>query len=275
MTPGIYPNISIEDYHNAPGISKTGLWTIYTKTPAHYRFGIKREAPHFDLGQATHLAILEPEKFSAQVMRGPTDRRGNKWKDLEAEATNSKRLLLVASEYDKAITIAEAVRCNPLIDKVLDETKTKIEHTAVWHDDYAGDTVRVRPDVIREDMELMLDVKTARDASPRGFQKAIAEYGYHVQEALYTQGWERAGGKPIRATVFLVYESEPPFLHALYELPPSAILEGQSIVIRALSTYGECLKSGKWPGYPEEVTELALPRWAHKLTPAPEGEDDL
>ncbi|HUQ93846.1 MAG TPA: PD-(D/E)XK nuclease-like domain-containing protein [Bryobacteraceae bacterium] len=275
MTPGIHPNIPIEEYHAAPGISKTGLWTIYTKTPAHFRYGIRAESNATDLGQATHLAVLEPEKFQSQVIRGPADRRGNKWADAQANATNSRRLLLTASDYDKALTIGEAVRANPLLEKILDGTKAKIEHTAVWEDKLTGTLCRCRPDTIREDMNLMLDVKTARDASPRGFQKAIAEYGYHVQEALYTQGWQYAGGKPIDAVIFLVYETEPPFLHALYELPPSAVAEGHAIARHTIDLYAECLKTGTWPGYSQEVTELALPRWAHKLTPAPEGEDEV
>ena len=37
---------------------------------------------------------------------------------------------------------------------------------------------------------------------------------------------------------------------------------GRAVYRRDLATYAECLRSGEWPGYPEEIRELELPAWA-------------
>jgi hypothetical protein len=61
IKPGVYLDIPNESYHAGPGISKSGLWTIATKTPAHFKYGERKENKAFDFGEACHLAILQPD----------------------------------------------------------------------------------------------------------------------------------------------------------------------------------------------------------------------
>lgn len=70
MTPGIYNNISNEDYHSGPGISKSGL-DLIAKSPAHYKavidgITVREPTAAQALGTAFHELLLEPDVFWAK-----------------------------------------------------------------------------------------------------------------------------------------------------------------------------------------------------------------
>lgn len=268
VDPGIYADLDNDAYHGGPGISKSGLWTIYTKTPAHYRFAEREEKAHFDFGTACHFAILEPEKFETSVMRGPKDRRGNNWKDAQAEATNSGRLLLTEGDYDGVLTIRDAVHADAWLNALIVSPHSEIEHSGYWIDPETGVLCRCRPDLYRADLGVMVDVKSTVDAGPGAFARSVVNYGYHAQEAFYSDGY-RALGRPVEGFVFLAWEKKSPFVTARYELPPSIVEDGRQICRKALARYAECAAADQWPGYSEQITELTFKRWSYQEIDAP------
>lgn len=272
MQPGIYPDISNEAYHSGPGISKSGLWTIYSQTPAHYRFGEREENQAFDFGTAVHTAILEPETFEDRVFKGPADRRGAKWTDAVAEAANLGKLLLTAGDFEATQIIRDAVHADPWVRGIITGGKPLVEHSAYAIDPATGLLVKCRPDLHRQDLGVMVDVKTSASASPDQFARAVVNYGYHAQEAHYTDTWRAAGGE-VEAFAFIVVEKKPPYAFAVYELPPSIVAEGRAIIGRAMSTYAECLRTDQWPAYPSGVQELSFQRWSYRETEAPQFEE--
>lgn len=70
MKPGVYGNITNQEYHTGPGISNSGL-TLVRKSPMHYyvkKTAANDNAPQpqslaFLIGTAFHSLILEPECF--------------------------------------------------------------------------------------------------------------------------------------------------------------------------------------------------------------------
>ena len=265
FAPGIHPGIDDDAYHGGPGISKSGLWTIYTKSPAHYRFAPSRETAAFALGKAAHVAILEPETFEARVMRGPDNRRGNNWKDAEAEATNSGRLLLTSGDYDTGLLMRDAVHADARISAIITGAGAQVEASGFWIDEETGVLCKCRPDLYRPDLGIMLDLKSTASAHPDDFARSVINYGYHAQEAWYSDGY-RALGQPVDGFVFLAVEKTDPFVCALYELPPSIVAEGQAIARKALARYAECAAADQWPGYSGEITELTFKRWSYQET---------
>lgn len=273
---GVYADIPNDAYHAGPGISKSGLWTIHTATPAHYKFPPEREETSAttaakDMGHACHVAILEPESFEAQIMRGPADRRGNNWKDAQAEANNTKRTLLTLSDYDTVLAIRDACHANARIYSILTTGKREIEHSGYWIDEATGQLCRCRPDLYRADLGVIVDLKSTASAHPDAFARSVINYGYHAQEAHYSDGY-RALGRQVEGFLFLAWEKKSPLAFALYELPPSIVDEGRAIIRKALTTYDECARSDRWPAYGEEVQELSFKRWSYTLTEAPEQE---
>jgi hypothetical protein len=143
-----------------------------------------------------------------------------------------------------------------------------IEASGYWIDEETGMLCRCRPDLYREDIKIMVDVKSTQSASASDFSRSTVNYGYHAQEAFYSDGW-RALNKSVDGFVFIAWEKEKPFAYAVYETPPSIVEEGRALMRSALKTYADCVKADHWPAYGEGVQELSFPRWAYRATEAP------
>lgn len=271
---GIYPEMGEIEYHSDPfSISKSGLWTFHSKTPAHFKYAPPRERePQLDFGNAVHLAVLEPGRVAKDLIRGPDDRRGNKWKDALAELEDNPAAVLVPGPmYEEVMQIAEAAHKHPVIRKLIDgpaET-TKFEASAFWHDKETGLQCRCRPDVYAGHIKIIGDLKTTADASQWNWSRTAANLGYHVQEAMYSEGWEAAGGGEVEGFVFICIESKAPFLPVVYEFEPSAATEGQQVFHKALAAYKVCLENDEWPGYPTEVIPQDIPQFSYRETDSP------
>ncbi|MBY3055024.1 hypothetical protein HF263_02885 [Rhizobium leguminosarum] len=264
--PGIYYDISNDEYHSGDGISKSGLWTIGTKTPAHFKFPPPKDnsaqaRAAKDFGTAMHTAILEPEKLETSVYRGPADRKGNKWTDcVKAFEAGLQGLPLTEDAYDRVLTIRDRVHSDNFVNQLLTCGDGVNEATGYVLDPVTGQKRRVRPDRNRRDLNLIIDVKTAESATPDAFARAVINYGYHAQEAYYTDAWQDLG-QPVDGFLFLVLEKKSPFAFALFELPPEIVEEGRAIMRRSLDLYHECETTGRWPGYATEVQQLQFKRW--------------
>jgi exodeoxyribonuclease VIII len=112
----------------------------------------------------------------------------------------------------------------------------------------------------------MADLKSTGDASAFTWTKRVADFGYHAQEAWYTDGWQEAGGGNVDGFVFIAIEDDFPHLASAYELTPQAVTEGRLAMRKALLTYKQCRDAGLFPGYPAEVQELDIPAWAYRET---------
>lgn len=259
---GLY-QIDDETYHRgSPGVSKSGLWTIHTKTPAHYQFGERKDSEAFSMGSAVHCAILEPERFEEAHVRGPDDRRGNKWKDAMEYAASIGASCLTSSQYDEALLIREAAHLHPMIRKLT--TGAKIETAAFAHDDETGAIVKCKPDIFNPALNVLADLKSSDNAGKEAFAKSITNYGYHVQEAMYADVWQQAGQPAPDGFVFIVIEKSAPFLVAVYEIEPRLVADGFEIYRSALRTYAACDKANAWPGYSQKVERIDAPDWYYR-----------
>jgi len=261
---------SNEEYHASEGVSKSGLWCLYTKTPFHYKYGKRTTSAAFDLGSAAHCAILEPEQFEARYWRGPDDRRGNKWKEAQDYAEFQQMDCLTSGDYDMALIIRDtAMTCEAL--QIMLEGDRVVEQSAYHTDEETGVTVRCRPDLYNRSNNIILDLKTAADASLGGFSASVGKFGYHMQDALYTDVWSKAGGGAVEGFFFVVIEKSEPPMVSVMELDAEAVAEGHAIYRKALATYAQCLAADQWPGYPADVQTVSLRRWDYRETEARNG----
>lgn len=258
-------NMSNADYHAHPARSKSYLWELYSHTPFHAQNMKIDPTPAMDLGTATHTAILEPEKFLSSVIKGPEDRRGNKWKDVYDEAAAYGKVALTAGDYEKCLYMRDAAHRLPIVRQLTDG-KQIVEASAFWQDEESGVDCRCRPDLYHPEHAIMADLKTTNDASPAAFSKTVGNFGYHAQEAIYRDGWPLAGGGAVDGFIFIAVENVHPFAVAIYELVPSAVLEGRAIIRDALQQYKQCRETNVWPGYSTSIEPLDIQRWSYRKT---------
>jgi hypothetical protein len=66
--------------------------------------------------------------------------------------------------------------------------------------------------------------------------------------------------------IFICVESEYPFLVACYPIDVLSIEIGQKIYRGALAKLKECMQTGVYPGYPEDLeTYCGLPIWSQLM----------
>ena len=248
-------NLTDEQYFDAGGLNNSYLWQLINRTPAHAQI---KTAPTdaMDLGSATHLAVLQPELASEMIIQGPADRRGKKWK--EAQTESEGKILLVEKDYNTCMSMRDKVWQSPAISSIISGDGAVYEQSAFW--DINGWGCKCKVDCAKPNV--IIDLKTSADASPRGFSQSVAKYGYHQQAASYKYGWSTASGQPVNHFIFLVIEKSPPFAVAIYELDTAAEAEGWASYLAAIGLHNNCVEREYFPAYPAEKVLLGLPPYA-------------
>lgn len=259
-----------EEYHAGEGVSKSGLFQLWEETPFRYRFSPKQDKPAFAIGKAAHIAILEPERLEMAVAKGPEDRRGNRWKEFLDYCTKFELIPLIEKDYELALLIRDLAATSEHL-RLMSEGDPIIETSAYHVDEEFDVLVKCRPDMYSRKHGIICDIKNMANANADSFSRDCGKFGYHVQDAMYTDVWAKGSGLDVSAFFFLVFEKKEPPLLAVYELDAKAVREGHAIYRAALAKYAECFKADKWPGYPTEVQQISLrSKWDYDLTDADE-----
>lgn len=230
-----------------------------------------------ELGTLVHLKILEPEKFEACVDRFETlpTMRSKEGKEFWAKyAEEAKgRFAVDAGMYATIIRIANAVSENELAAALLSDDDRNNECAFTWTDEDTGLLLKCKADVFYErgdkvgweKQPRMVHLKTAADASPSGFQRAVANFGYHRSAALYRAGVAAFLGVPWQDVreLFLVLQTAEPYEAVVYELSAQAIEIGARQVATALRDLKECIELDAWGSrWKNRVNVIELPKWA-------------
>ena len=108
---------------------------------------------------------------------------------------------------------------------------------------------------------LIIDLKTTIDASPKGFQRSVANYRYYVQASHYLDVVEMVTGTRPQAFLFVVVEKQRPFSPAVYMAAQAMIDLGKQHAREDLNRIAQWIAIDKFPGYSERVEEISLPKW--------------
>lgn len=268
MTPGLHHGLSIEQYHGGPGVSKSGLDDIARCPAAYFALHLDPERPPREEkpgqleGNLAHCAVLEPDQLLERYVVGPDVSRATKdWKLFVAD--NPGRRAIKPDQYATAIAQARSVRRLPEVAELLSSGQAEV--SAFWIDEDTGELCRVRPDWVHpvgSHGVILVDLKTYTDASAVEFKRQVARKRYHVQDAFYSEGYERASGREVLAFVFVAVETAWPFLASAVMLDAEGKETGRRLFQRDLATYSRCRAENAWPGFGNSIDTINLPRWA-------------
>ena len=272
QVPGQY-NITNEQYHASEGISSSGL-KLFARSPAHYYAAYldpnrqpRKETPAFELGSLIHSAVLEPEKYFAQFYPLPRklDRRLKDDK-LEAEFHEGKAAemgmkVITAEQHQTCERIVEAVHNSPAGSFLFGQAGL-VEQSFYWQDWQHGVLCKARPDKLLPQYATILDLKSTTSAAKSDFARHAYNFEYHISAAFYMRGVEAVTGEAVKSFVFFPFEKEPPYACAFYEPDAQMLQAANNRIDTILANYAECLRTGEWPGYPQEIEPISLPAWA-------------
>lgn len=235
------------------------------RSPAHYRAAADTALEPTDamvIGSAIHLGVLEPARFDVEVVQRPTfDRRTTIGKAAHAEwtAANEGKLALDAADFDAVRRAVDSARAHPAACALLAEGAPEV--TLQWTDEATQAPCRARFDWLRPD-SLICDLKTTIDASPEGFRREIAKWGYHYQAAHYGNGHRAVLRCEPAGFVFIAVEKVAPFAVGVYMLGEQSIASASGRVDEALRRWRDGTDTGVWPAYSSLVEPIEVPTWA-------------
>lgn len=258
-------DISNEEYHLDPSLSASGAKTIALQSLAHYKYAKRKVSTAFDVGTAVHTLVLEPH-LSNNVWCGPETRRGKEWKERYAEAQEAGAVLLTEADYQVSVDMANSVRSNAAAMELL-SGDLLVEASVFSHDNEHGVDMRCRPDGWRKDIAAVIDLKTTIDASPQGFAKQAANFGYHLQDQFYRRCMLNDGHEVDRF-VFIAVGKEAPYPVGVYELDYQSLEEGEVGVQYALAKFAEASKTGVWDYGYGELQTIRIPPYSFQFTQA-------
>ncbi len=256
---GQYAPLDIEEYHNSKALSSSGVGRLL-RSPAHYQVPFGEPSSAMQLGSAVHLLILEG-RADLVPLAPEVNKRTKAGKAEWAEWTarqSSSAILLSPDDREKAFKMYESVMAMEGLDL------KGLAEQSFFGTDADGCYRRARPDLYCADRNLVVDLKTTRDASEGQFRRSVGQYGYHRQSPFYTDTMELCG-EPAADFVFLTVENTEPFGVAMYGLDDATLEQGRRENARAAKLWVECTESGKWPSYPAGVGMLTLPSYLRDL----------
>lgn len=197
-------------------------------------------------------------KIDGKTVVKPEDFRTAKSYSDFLKFINGKEVI-TTEQLETATKMAASVRAHPVAAKLL--AKGKAEQAGFWIDPDTGVPCKCKFDWDSEVGDgFLVDLKSTTDASSEGFARSIAKYGYHRQDAIYSDGYFECNGKR-KPFIFVACESKPPFAVGVYMLDQESKTKGRDEYKSLLAEYDQCVKSGEWPAYSGRIEKIELPRW--------------
>ena len=272
---GLHQDVPHAVYHQRHlGLASKSALDLVHRAPLFYKAwvdGLEADPSEaLEFGGGFHCALLEPDRFASSYVVMP---RFEEYRDkagkLSTKEGKAKRDEWVAAHKDCTIIEADdqalmrsmvaAVHAHPLASRMVRDGLAEV--TLRWKDADTGLQCKARADYYVRSRRKVVDVKTTYDASSDAFRRSVANYRYHVQDAIYRAAFA-AIGEPIDHFVFVVVEKRPPHAVAIYTLDSDAIQRGYAHAMSDMQRLAECVRNDDFPGYPVTIQTLELPPWA-------------
>lgn len=285
---GVY-QITNDEYHSNAAISRSNL-VHFNKNPYHYWYNklsgetVHKETKDMAMGSLVHTMVLEPHLFDEQYCFFPTLEQKPpevRLKDVgreqfeqikQARKEIDERNHLLLNDFNNCVLNKAVVKfedygiAKSMQDAVYKEEVAKwliqdsrIENSIFFTHQSTGLQCKVRPDIWRDN--IIGDLKTSKDVSPRAFQRSAMDYYYYLQAGMMKPALASIGIE-LEKFIIVAVEKEKPYHVGIYMLDDEAIEFGVQQFNRLIEGVASCMEKNEWPGYP--VQYLSVPVWANK-----------
>jgi len=251
------------EYRAHPALAQSGAKTLLD-SPARFRWEQQNPHPTTDaqqVGILTHALILGQEH---NFVPKTWDARTKAGKEEAQAVLDAGGAVISPDDWDTAHAIAGAVANHPTARGMFTDGDAEVSLFATCP--ITGVEVKGRADWLTANG--IVDLKTTRDASPKGFAKSVAQYEYALQAAWYLNLAELNNiHMTINDFVFVAVEKTPPYLIGVYRLDYDALNYARLLMEEAREIYRDCSAIDIWPDWincADGVETLSLPGWYYK-----------
>lgn len=256
--PGVY-DMPRELYHGdaaiGPSLSASGAKTLVDSCPAVFwhesYLNPDRQAEQktdFDIGNASHLIMLEPEQWGARVVEIDADSyRTKAAQEARDGAYAAGKTPLLPKHRDKIVAMHKALMRHPIARKAFVDGIA--EQSYFCQDAATGIWRKARPDYMPRHGKWIVDYKSTGSANPRDFKKRAWDNGYPQQADWYLEVVEAVTNVRPDEFWFVAQETEAPHLVSVCKLDERALSWGAVLNRRAIDIFAQCFAANSWPGY--------------------------
>ena len=257
---GYFSDMPESFYHNTDGfISKSSLSALKA-SPFKYFSGIKMEPTKaMQVGTAIHCAVLEPEKFDREyvILNDCKDRRQKEYKNAVKE--HGVERVLLKSDHENITNMKAAIYGNDAARELL-ELDGWCEVSGFSYDEETGVGLRHRFDKLTK-CGIGVDLKKTQSVHPDEISKTVSKYGYHMQQALYSDGYRDISGEQLKAFYFIFVEEKYPHQVAVVYLDDISVNVGRDEYRECLSEYLYYVEFPSAASNNSEIQMISLPEW--------------
>jgi len=249
--------MSFEEYCELDGLNASLIKRL-NKSLNHYLSTPSDPSPAMAKGTAIHDSIelrLAGKSFGDKYVIAPNvDRRTKAGREeYDQFVAEEKRTVLKKEDYEDVVLMTESVFRHPEFWRII--PNAEVEQVITWEEN--GIRAKARLDYSDEGQHLVVDLKSAQDASPYGFKKAVTRYQYDIQANWYRRAYQSVSGH-YPEFLFLVVENAAPYNVALYKLSDELMHNAEFKINQAVELYKQYLSGEIYSqGYHEDVMELS------------------
>jgi hypothetical protein len=297
MNNGIYTDLSIEDYHaNRTHLSSTQirLSKKSLKEFDWYRRGLikQEQKAYFDFGNAFELALLDKDNFSKKVaitkdsewikealIANPKLEKPRSSKVYQAQRDDfylgCENKYIIDDKGPESWETIQAMLESCYQDKAIQALVKNMEYqvSLFWTDEETGLGLKTRPDICKRKKNVIVNIKTTVDGSPRAFSKDLANHEYPLQAIQEITGCLKSGLMESVDTYFwLVVEKTAPFNATIYEFDQGDIKASMDEYRYLINKVSRAFDENLFPGYsdradnPHGILKAEIPMYYRLLS---------
>lgn len=270
-------DITAEQYHadqvgDRPSLSSGIAKLICTQSALHAWCAHPKLNPNWtaddskerDFGTIVHALLLQGENVAAIL--DFDDYKKEAAREARAAARSSRKVPILRKDWQRVEPMLQACRIQLAAHKDAKNAFTNgaPEVTLKWTEDN-GVLCRARLDWLHADLRFFDDYKSRNgSANPDALEKTMLAESWDLQEAFYRRGIQKCYPDSNPVGRFIAQETSEPYALSVVQPGPDVRMMADKRIQQAIEIFGECLRTGKWPGYETKTRVTSLPVWMEK-----------